>query len=356
MGSRSSRDVTVAVTGLAADGNPAPGIAVARSLRATRDFRGRLVGLTFDHRFTGAYTSYFDAVHLTPPPASGEGVYLTTLRRIARAEKVEVLIPTLDPEALLCAAGHRRLSRMRIRTLLPSDGSIRRRAKIALPALAPKAGFAVPRTLVVTSRATLESALRQLPLPFYLKGSFADARLIVTLDQAYLEFDRLSARWGLPLLAQERIIGDELNVAVLYDRDGRRVGAVPMRKLGVTSQGKGWAGVTLDAPDLIALADRLMQALEWVGAAELELIVDRTSGAVNLVEVNPRFPAWVYLATAADTNLPWAAVRLAMGERVTSLPPPPAGVLFTRTVEDHFGSFDRVTALAGPNGTKESRA
>jgi len=32
------------------------------------------------------------------------------------------------------------------------------------------------------------------------------------------------------------------------------------------------------------------------------------------------------------------------------------GVLFTRTVEDHFGSFDRVTALAGPNGTNESRA
>jgi carbamoyl-phosphate synthase large subunit len=346
MGCRSSRNLTVAVTGLAADGNPAPGVAVARSLRATGDFRGRLIGLTFDHRFTG--------VHLTPPPTSGEGVYLTAVQRIARIEHLDVLIPTLDPEALLCASGHRTLSRMRLRTLLPGASAIRRRAKITLPALAPKAGFVSPRTLVVTSRATLDAALRQLALPFYLKGSFADAKLIVTTDQAHLEFDRFSARWGLPLLAQERIVGDELNVAVLYDRNGRRVGAVPMRKLGVTTQGKGWAGVTLDAPELIALADRLMRALQWVGAAELELILDRTSGAVNLVEVNPRFPAWVYLAAAADTNLPWAAVRLAAGERVTPLPPPPAGVLFTRTIEDHFGPFARVTALAGPNGAKES--
>jgi carbamoyl-phosphate synthase large subunit len=353
MGSSPSRKATVAITGLAADANPAPGVAVARSLRAAPDFRGRLVGLTFDHRFTGAYSAYFDAVHLTPPPAAGERAYLAALQRITRAETIDVLIPTLDPEALLCAAGQRSLAQMGIRTLLPSDGGIRRRAKTSLPALAPGAGFAVPRTLVVASRAALEAALRQIPLPLYLKGSFTDARLVATADQASVEFDRLSARWGLPLLAQERILGDELNVLVLYDRQGRLVGAVPMRKLGVTSQGKGWAGVTLNAPGLVTLADRLMRALGWVGAAEIEIIRDRASGEFHLVEINPRFPAWTYLATAAGLNLPWAAVRVATGQRVAPFPSPPAGVLFTRMVEDHFGPFERVKALAGTNGHKE---
>ncbi|MFQ5898548.1 MAG: ATP-grasp domain-containing protein [Candidatus Methylomirabilia bacterium] len=356
MGSRSGRSLTVGVTGLAAAANPAPGVAVARSLRAAREFRGRLVGLTFDLRFTGSYSSYFDAVHLTPAPASGEAAYLAALQRIARSEKIDVLIPTLDPEALLCASGRRSLARMRVRTLLPSDSAIRRRAKTTLPELAPQTGFNVPRTLVVTSRAALDTALRQLPLPFFLKGSFADAKLVMTADHAYLEFDRLSARWGLPLLAQERVAGDELDVAVLYGGDGRLVGAVPMRKLGITNEGKAWAGVTLDAPDVVTLSDRLMRALGWAGAAELEIIRDRTSGALYLLEVNPRFPAWVYLATAAETNLPWAAVRIAAGEHVAPLPPPPPGVLFARMVEDHFSPVDSVEALAGPDGARRLRS
>ena len=38
------------------------------------------------------------------------------------------------------------------------------------------------------------------------------------------------------------ITGDELNVAVLYDRSRRQVGAVPMRKLGIHCRGDQSAG------------------------------------------------------------------------------------------------------------------
>ncbi|MCA1850662.1 MAG: ATP-grasp domain-containing protein, partial [Acidobacteria bacterium] len=40
------------------------------------------------------------------------------------------------------------------------------------------------------------------------------------------------------------------------------------------------------------------------------------TGEFYLVEVNPRFPSWIHLAVAAGQNLPWAAVRLALGEEV----------------------------------------
>lgn len=342
-----SRKATVAVTGLAAGDNPAPGLAVARSLRAVPNFQGRLVGLTFDHRFTGAYAPYFDHVHLIPPPTGGERAYFQALAAIARIEHIDVLVPTLDPEALLGATLRSELAQVGVRTILPDDGAIRRAAKMMLPRLVGRAGFQVPRTFVVTSRATLESALRALTPPFYLKGSFADAVLVAGDDDAHTAFARLSARWGLPLLAQERIVGDELNLAVLYDRRHRRVGAVPMRKLGVTVEGKAWAGITLETPDLMGLADRLMAELAWTGAAELEVIRDRTSGAYFLIEVNPRFPAWIYLSAAAGVNLPWAAVRLALGERVASLADPQPGLLFTRTTEDHFVPSERAEHLAG---------
>ena len=337
MGSRSARDATVAITGLAAADNPAPGVAVAKSLRAVEGFHGRLIGLTFDRRFTGASSAYFDAVHVTPPPAAGARPFIEAVREIVHAEGVEVLMPTLDPEVLLCAVMRRQLGGLHVRTLLPASGAIRRCAKLVLPAVARRAGFGVPRTIVITSRATLDVALRDLRLPFFLKGSFADARFVETPDQARAEFDRLATRWGFPLLAQERVTGDELDLAVLHDRARRRIGAVPVRKIGLTPEGKGWAGATIEAPELCTLADRLMSSVGWVGAAELEIIRERTSGAYYLIEVNPRFPAWIYLSAAIGRNLPWAAVRIAMNERVASLPSVPPGMVFTRTIEDHFG-------------------
>ena len=352
---RRATRLVVAVTGLAAAENPAPGVAVARSLRAAPEFRGRVIGLTFDPRFTGVYTSHFDAVHVTPPPAHGAASFLDALRAIVRAEGVDVVVPTLDPEALLCAAARAPVARIGARMLLPREAAIRRRAKMLLPALARRVGFQAPRTKVVTSLATLEAATHELGLPFVLKGSFADSRLVTSAEEAGREFQRLATRWGFPLLAQERIAGDEFDLAVLYDRAGGRVGAVPMRKLGVTSQGKAWAGVTVEAPDFVRLADRLMHALGWVGAAEVEVIRERVGGALYLIEVNPRFPAWIYLTAAAGVNLPWALVRLAIGERVSPLPPAPPGVLFTRTIEDHFLPLARATALTAPSlATAES--
>jgi carbamoyl-phosphate synthase large subunit len=346
MASSSRASVAVAVTGLAAGENPAPGVAVARSLRAG-GFRGRVIGLTFDARHTGAHTSHFDAVHVTPPPAAGAAGFLDALRDVIRKEDVRVVVPTLDPEALLCAAARVPLARLGARTLLPGEVAIRRIAKTQLGALARRVGFEAPRTMVVTSTATLESALRELGLPLVLKGSFADSEIAASAADAVRAFGKLGALWGLPLLAQELITGDELDLAVLYDRAGKRVGAVPMRKLGLTSRGKAWAGVTVEAPEFIRLADGLMRALRWSGAAELEVIRERTSGALYLIEVNPRFPAWIYLTTAAGVNLPWALVRIALGETVKPLPPAPAGVLFTRTIEDHFGPVGSTNGHAG---------
>jgi carbamoyl-phosphate synthase large subunit len=344
-----ARGLVVAVTGLAAAENPAPGVAVARSLRAARDFRGRVLGLTFDPRLTGVYSSHFDAVHAIPPPAQGGAAFLDALRAIVHAEGVDVVVPTLDPEALLCAAAVTGRARLGARMLLPRAGAIRRRAKMVLPALARRVGFHAPRTMVVTSIAALAAASHELGLPLMLKGSLADSRLVTSMEEAGREFQRLATRWGFPLLAQEFIIGDELDLAALYDRAGRRVGAVPMRKLGVTSQGKAWAGVTVEAPDLVGLGDRLMHALGWIGAAEIEVICERASGALYLIEVNPRFPAWIHLTAAAGVNLPWALVCLATGQQVAPLPPAPPGVLFARTIEDHVLPLIQATTLLGPS-------
>ncbi len=128
-------------------------------------------------------------------------------------------------------------------------------------------------------------------------------------------FHKIAAKWGLPVIIQEYISGTEVNVVALGDGKGNTVGAVPMRKLYITDKGKAWAGITLDDERMLDLTRRLIKSTKWRGGMELELIRS-DDDEFYLIEINPRIPAWVYLAVGAGQNLPEAMVKLALGMEV----------------------------------------
>jgi carbamoyl-phosphate synthase large subunit len=62
---------------------------------------------------------------------------------------------------------------------------------------------------------------------------------------------------------------------------------------------------------------------------ELELI-KTSKNELYIIEINPRIPAWVYLAVGAGQNLPEAMVRLALGEKVKPFDKYQIGRMFVR--------------------------
>ena len=93
-----------------------------------------------------------------------------------------------------------------------------------------------------------------------------------------------------------------MNVVALGDGKGNTIGAVPMRKQYITDKGKAWGGITIDDPKLIEITHKIMRETKWRGGMELELI--RTnSNEYYIIEINPRIPAWVYLAVGAGQSI-----------------------------------------------------
>ena len=102
-----------------------------------------------------------------------------------------------------------------------------------------------------------------------------------------------------------------------------------MRKQYITDKGKAWGGITLDAPEMLKLTRHIIQSTKWKGGMELELI--RTSkNEFYVIEINPRIPAWVYLAVGAGQNLPEALVKLALGQEVKPFSKYDVGKMFVR--------------------------
>ena len=92
-------DLVVAVTGLNATDNPAPGVGVIRALRKSALPDERFVGLAYDALDPGIYArEIVPDVFLLPYPSQGMQPFLSRLNYIQECCGIDVIIPTLDAE------------------------------------------------------------------------------------------------------------------------------------------------------------------------------------------------------------------------------------------------------------------
>ncbi|MFC6222724.1 ATP-grasp domain-containing protein [Hymenobacter artigasi] len=340
--------LTVAVTGLNATDSPGPGVAVIRALRETTDFDLRIIGLSYEALEPGIYLrELVDKTYQLPYPAAGTAALLARLAHIREREDVAVLIPNFDAELFNFIKLEPELRALGIHTFLPTLAQLDARDKLNLAAFGAAYGFSTPASRPLHSAFEITTAAETLGWPLVLKGRYYDAAVVHSLAQAEQAFARLSGLWGVPLIAQQFVAGQEINIAGLGDGHGRALSAVPMRKLTITDRGKAWAGITLEDEALLALARRFAEATRWRGGFELELIRTAADELV-ILEINPRFPAWIYLTAAAGQNQPAALLRLALGLPVTMMEGYAVGKMFVRyawdLITDHT-EFQQVAAL-----------
>jgi len=321
----------VAVTGMnARPENPGPGYAVARCLRQGAGFRGRLVGLGYDVLDAGLYHASLDASYLLPYPAAGSEALLERLLEVHEREHLDAVIPCLDAELPCFVAIVPELELRGIRCMLPSAAQLQRRNKDRLPELCRSLGIHTPETRTVTDPGFFRSGDWSYPL--VVKGAFYDAVICYDAHQAEDAYYRLAAQWGYPVLVQRFHEGQEINLTGLGTAQGL-IGAVMMSKRALTDKGKAWAGVSVVDEQLERLAATLVEGLGWRGPFEAEVLRAR-DGQLYLIEMNPRFPAWIYLSHGVGRNLPLTLVEMLQGEAAPIFPPLRPGVMFLRYAEE----------------------
>lgn len=329
------RRATVAITGMnAKPDNPGPGYAVARCLRES-EFQGKLVGLGYDVLDPGLYAHpTLESGYLLPYPSAGEEALFERIEFIHSQEKIDVVIPTLDAEIASFICIEDSLSRLGIQLLLPKLEALKMREKDRLPQLCEQLGLLHPKTRKVPGAAFFDTCADEgWEYPLVVKGPFYDAHVCYHPAQAQRAYQLLVGQWGYPVLVQEFVSGQELNLTALGDGQGEMLGTVMMAKRALTDKGKAWAGVSVVDKELEEMAGELVRATSWKGPLEVEALRDN-KGRLHLIEINPRFPAWIYLSKGVGRNLPLAHLKLALGQEIGEPSPPRAGQLFIRYAEE----------------------
>ncbi len=341
--------MNIAVTGLNATDNPGPGIPVIRSLQEAPEFQGKITGLGYDSLDPGIYMKdTLSHSYIIPYPSGGLEPLLDRIAQIHEKEKLDLIIPTLDSELYGFIKLQPKLEAMGIRTFLPTIEQLNIRAKDNLYSFCESNGIKMPKNILATSAKDIYEANTKMRYPFVVKGIFYDASVVHNFEEAMAAFTRISSKWGFPIILQEYVKGDEYNVVALGDGTGAMTGAVAMRKLYITDKGKGWAGVTIADTNLLALSKKVIEKIQWRSGMELEFIKSAETGEYFLLEINPRFPAWVYLAPSAGQNLPFALVELAFGKKVEPFTSYKVGTIFVRCSWDlitDMSQFEKIAAL-----------
>ncbi len=327
--------VNAAVTGMHATDNPAPGLGVIRSLHHPQRWDGKIIGLAYDVYDTGLYDGdLLDHAYLIPYPNQDSRTVLDRILYIHNSVKIDVLIPTLDSELKLYQKLEPQLKQAGISMFIPSNETVEKRSKRNLIRFCEENKIPTPKTNAILDPSKLDDALDEIKYPLYIKGVFYDAYRCTTREQALQNFEKLRNQWGLPVLVQESLNGEELNVCAVGDRDGKLLGAIPIRKLRITEKGKAWSAITIKNKELHDLSEKILKALKWAGPCELEILQETNTKKLYLLEINPRFPAWIYLGAGANQNLPKQIVDLALGKDVKPLPPANSGITFVRHATD----------------------
>lgn len=338
--------ITLAVTGLNNTDNPGPGVPVIRGAKESEDFDVRVIGLVYENLEPGIYMEGLcDRIFQIPYPSGGSDELIERIEHIHQQEKIDVLIPNFDAELFSFMKNEQRLRDKGIHMFLPSLKQFQEREKDKLPEYGKKYGVKVPGSINLGSFSQIMEIEEKFEYPIMIKGQFYDAYVAANEEQAKQAFHKLAAKWGLPVIAQEFVKGTEVNVIALGDGKGNTVAAVPMRKQYITDKGKAWGGITLADEKMMELTRMIIQKTKWKGGMELELI-KTNNGEYFLIEINPRIPAWVYLAVGAGQNIPDAMIKLALGWDVKPMTSYKIGKMFVRYSYDMIVDLEKFAAIS----------
>ncbi len=233
---------------------------------------------------------YFQVKRVTDP------VYMQELEALCMANKIGMIVPTIDTE-LLVLANHKQGFAAKNIHIIVSDPAFTAscRDKRIINKFFEEAGVEIPKPVD-----------RYNPVfPLFIKpfdGSLsADTFLIRSADQ--LRPEQVANQRFMFMEYIDRNEYDEYTVDMYYDRANTLKCLVPRKRIHVRA-GEINKGVTCNNPIVPFLLEKLPLIKGAVGCLTLQIFMSRITGRMVAIEINPRFGGGYPLSYQAGANFP----------------------------------------------------
>lgn len=229
-------------------------------------------------------------------PGCDDEAFIDEVIDICRAENVDLVIPTIDPELLPFSLHAERFAQVGARVHVSPPPVVEiARDKLRTMQTFQAAGLPVPRTDALENT---PQARADWIWPVFVKPRSGSASRSISVVHGP---DTLPADCVEPMIVQEYLGGPEYTINMFLDRAGVIRACIAHERLSVRA-GEVEKGRTVRLPELPALARGMAQALPGArGALCFQAIADATRG-LRIIELNARFGGGYPLADHAGAS------------------------------------------------------
>jgi len=237
-------------------------------------------------------------------PLSSEPGYIDEILRIARAERVRLVVPTIDDEltAFACAAPRFLAAGIRV-AVSPASTTALCNDKYALCRTLAARGVAAAPTW--RPREVPDGT----PFPLFVKPRIGRGGVGAFPIRNQRDLDFFTEYVEDPIV-QEYLDGPEFTLDMLCSQTGEPLAIVPRERVviraGVIDRGR-----TVKDAALFDLARHCARVLPFAGPVNIQCRV--VAGRPTIFEINPRFSGGIPLTIAAGVDVPRLLLELAYG-------------------------------------------
>jgi carbamoyl-phosphate synthase large subunit len=231
-------------------------------------------------------------------PAAADAAFVPAMLELCARERVALVVPTNDHELPVYAASREAFAAIGTTVAISTPDVVAiGRDKLRTNAWCREHGLPTVRQATPAAVLADPGAWR---FPLIAKPARGSAAIGV---ERVADVEELRREAGEGYVVEETAPGVEHTIDLLV-LDGRLRSAVPRKRLEVRA-GEVQKAVTVRRGDLDDLARRVAEALPGAfGALNVQAFLDETSGALSVIELNPRFGGGFPLAHAAGASFP----------------------------------------------------
>lgn len=258
------------------------------------------------------------------PSMAREKEYATVVEKIVKRIKFDVLFPIFEWSLIPISKNRDKIGRYVRLPIASHEAILKCYDKLSTLKLALERDVPIPKTFFVSSFYELRKVAEEITYPAVVKprwsmvwqGDKAFNRrsgFVNSPEELVATYISMHRYFPLPLI-QEYVPGINFSVAALYNNGkSRAYCCIKVYRAWPPTGGNSCyrESVELDSR-MRVFSERLLEALDWHGIAEVEFRLDSRDNVPKLMEINPRFWGSLCVAVKAGVDFPYLLYRIAM--------------------------------------------
>ena len=245
--------------------------------------------------------------------------FWSDLKRIIKKERVDLVIPALDPLLIKFAENKKFFDNLKVKILIsPSKTIFLTRDKWKT--------YNLLKNEIPIAKSFIDKNKVNIPYPLFIKPRDGSGSLNAFKINSQEELDFHYKNIQKPII-QEYLEGKEYTVDCLTNTEGNLLCCVPRERIG-TQAGVSTKGRIVRNKKIEKIAEKIAQKIKFMGPFFFQL--KEKKGVLKLVEINPRFGGGMPLSATGGPNIYLLATQMFLGAKIEKTPKIEYGLYFTR--------------------------